>query len=166
MIELFQRTLRLSNSPTHDMRYSKKKQNSTAGSIRKVAGAFAVAGVLIYAVYNFGISDRSDTDASPDMTEEERVSTLAECLTASGARLYGAEWCSHCQAQKAAFGEAADLLNFVECADDSAEGGQAEACRDANITSYPTWVFGNGQRITGERSFWELARQSGCEWGG
>lgn len=191
------------------MHYSKKRQASGTGTLRKAAGGLIVAGVLVYAAANAGLLPfwGQEDGAVPASGEEGRVSAttgegvsptndggmpegdsasavlagesaprpseksspeaaLADCLTASGARLYGAEWCPHCQAQKAAFGDAVGLLNFIECADDSAPNGQSADCAAARINSYPTWVFGDGTRLTGERSMWELARKSGCEWGG
>ncbi|MEA3248995.1 MAG: hypothetical protein U9Q03_01405 [Patescibacteria group bacterium] len=204
------------------MRYSKKRKNDLTGKIRKCAGGFIVAGVVVYAVLNSGsfsddgpsdepetaafppvistesgediteeagdqvAEDDQDTEDDSSTTEKEAVATvpvtppaplpepvklspeakLADCLTASGARLYGAEWCHHCQTQKAAFGDAVGRVNYIECADKSAANGQATACRDARIASYPTWIFGDGSRVTGNRPMWELARNSGCEWEG
>jgi hypothetical protein len=41
---------------------------------------------------------------------------LAKRLSAAGARMYGAFWCSHCYEQKEAFGrEAVGSLPYVEC---------------------------------------------------
>jgi len=39
---------------------------------------------------------------------------------------------------------------------------QTQACKDANIQSYPTWVFPDGSRKSGEVSFQDLAKMSGC----
>jgi glutaredoxin len=91
---------------------------------------------------------------------------LADCLTASGAKVYGASWCPHCRRQKEAFGDAVDRLNYIECVDKTTATGQAVACTEAKITSLPTWIFGDGTRETGRRPLDYLAEKSGCEWDG
>lgn len=85
--------------------------------------------------------------------------SLAECLSAKGAVLYGASWCPHCRNQKALFGETADKLTYVEC--QAPQGGQTEECAKTGITAYPTWIIG-GRQYVGERSLEELAQLSGC----
>ena len=86
---------------------------------------------------------------------------LAQCITDSGAKFYGAFWCSHCQAQKRAFGKSADLLPYVECSTPDTQG-QQDICKEANVTSYPTWIFANGERVTGEVPLATLAERTGC----
>lgn len=89
---------------------------------------------------------------------------FAQCLTERGATFYGAYWCPHCQAQKKLFGSAADELNYVECAlPGGNSAGQTQVCKDANIQSYPTWEFADGERQTGEMSLSQLATKTGCE---
>ena len=89
------------------------------------------------------------------------LETLAKCLTENGAKFYGASWCSHCKNQKEMFGEAVQYLPYVECsAKDSKE--QLSVCKDNNITSYPTWVFADGSRESGEVSFQKLSEKTGC----
>ena len=70
--------------------------------------------------------------------------------------MYGTEWCPACRAQMEAFGDAADYLDYVACDDD------ARACEDEDIHSFPTWVFGDGSRLTGMVSFERLAGKTGC----
>lgn len=86
---------------------------------------------------------------------------LAQCITDSGAKFYGAFWCPHCQAQKAMFGKSAKLLPYIECSQPSGQG-QLEICANENIEGYPTWVFADGTRKTGEQSFENLALQTSC----
>ncbi|MFA5987413.1 MAG: hypothetical protein WC797_02050, partial [Candidatus Paceibacterota bacterium] len=71
-------------------------------------------------------------------------------------KMYGAVWCSHCQAQKKLFGSAFKLINYVECTTD------AQKCIDAKIESYPTWTFADGNRLVGEQSFESLAKAASC----
>ncbi|XP_057962911.1 thiol-disulfide oxidoreductase LTO1 [Malania oleifera] len=89
--------------------------------------------------------------------------SLAGHLRSIGAKMYGAFWCSHCLEQKQMFGrEAAKLLDYVECFPDGYTKGVkiAKACADARIEGFPTWVI-NGQALSGEQEFSELARASG-----
>uniref|UniRef100_A0A7N0TUW3 Vitamin K epoxide reductase domain-containing protein n=1 Tax=Kalanchoe fedtschenkoi TaxID=63787 RepID=A0A7N0TUW3_KALFE len=88
---------------------------------------------------------------------------LAKHLHSIGAKMYGAFWCSHCVEQKQMFGrEAAKLLDYVECFPDGYRTGIkiAKACSDVKIEGFPTWVI-NGQVLSGEQSFEELAQLSG-----
>lgn len=86
---------------------------------------------------------------------------LAEHLTESGAKLYGAYWCPYSAAQKNAFASAMNLVPYVEC---DAEGysAQPEDCQAAGIEVYPTWVIG-GDRYSGVQTLGKLARLSGFE---
>lgn len=86
---------------------------------------------------------------------------LAQCLTDAGAVFYGAFWCPHCQAQKRLFGDAADLLPYVECSTPDGEG-QLPICAEAEIKSYPTWVFADGTRLSGEVPLATLAEKTNC----
>jgi hypothetical protein len=86
---------------------------------------------------------------------------FAECIAQSGAKFYGAEWCSHCQAQMAAFGDAAGKLPYVECSVPNGQG-QSMECNIAGIKAYPTWKFKDGASQTGELEFAELADRTGC----
>lgn len=90
---------------------------------------------------------------------------LAVCLTEKGVKMYGAYWCVHCQAQKKAFGTSFSKINYIECALAGGEG-QTEICKQAKIESYPTWEFGNGERIMGEVSLEQLTSKAECLIGG
>lgn len=91
---------------------------------------------------------------------------LAACLTEKKVTFYGAFWCSHCQATKAAFGKSAKLLPYVECstATTDAQGhyGQLPVCNEKNIEGYPTWEFPDGTRLSGEIPPEQLAAKSEC----
>jgi glutaredoxin len=85
---------------------------------------------------------------------------LAQHLLASGAKFYGAYWCSHCQKQKSLFGaKAAASLPYIECAADG-ENSQRQLCKDKNIKMFPTWVIG-GQYFTGTKELKEIAALTG-----
>ncbi len=87
---------------------------------------------------------------------------LAQCLAGKGVKMYGAYWCSHCQAQKKAFGTSFKYIKYVECVLAGGQG-QTKECEEAGIKGYPTWVFGGGERLEGEVSIEQLAEKSGCE---
>ena len=86
---------------------------------------------------------------------------LAKCLKEKGATFYGAYWCPHCQATKRMFGSAAAELPYVECSTPDGKS-QLQVCKDKGITNYPTWVFADGERLTGEQTAAQLAQASGC----
>ena len=86
---------------------------------------------------------------------------LAQCITDSGAIFYGAFWCPHCQNQKTAFGDSAELLPYIECSLPSGQG-QTDECIAAGIQSYPTWEFADGARVNGEIKISSLAELTNC----
>lgn len=85
---------------------------------------------------------------------------LAQCLTKNNAKFYGAWWCSHCQAQKRAFGKSASYLPYIEC--QTQQSKQKQICIDAEIKGFPTWVFADGSRLTGEIPLETLASKTNC----
>ena len=89
---------------------------------------------------------------SSEMVENNN---LAQCLTEKGITMYGTEWCSHCQNQKATFGESFKYVNYVDCDKDRT------ACLAAGVEGYPTWVI-DGNNYPGEQSLNRLASLSGC----
>ena len=84
---------------------------------------------------------------------------LAQHLTATNAKMYGAYWCSHCENQKRQFGEAQKLIPYIEC-DANGVNPQTALCKQKGIKGFPTWEI-NGKMLSGERSLDELANESG-----
>jgi uncharacterized membrane protein/glutaredoxin len=84
---------------------------------------------------------------------------LAQHLTVTNAKMYGAYWCPHCIDQKNKFGEAKKLIPYVEC-DAKGENPQTALCQEKGIKGFPTWEI-NGKMLSGERSLDELADASG-----
>ncbi|MCA9477837.1 MAG: hypothetical protein KC535_01685 [Nanoarchaeota archaeon] len=80
---------------------------------------------------------------------------LAQCLTDSGAVMYGTEWCPHCKAQKEMFGTSFQYVTYVDC------DKYPQACTNAGIQGYPTWVI-DGANYPGTQSLYDLAKLSGC----
>lgn len=101
---------------------------------------------------------------TPINTASTVLDKFAQCLSDKGVRMYGADWCPHCQNQKKLFGSAFKFVNYIECADPINPRKQMQACTDADISGYPTWIFSDGQRIAGEVTFDRLAEKTGCEY--
>jgi len=101
-------------------------------------------------------SPTSGTSTAPFISSGYDITAFAQCLADKKVTMYGAVWCSHCQKQKALFGDAFKLVPYVECPDNPS------ACVAAGINGYPTWVFANGTKLEGEQSFQALSRQSSC----
>jgi thiol-disulfide isomerase/thioredoxin len=98
---------------------------------------------------------------TPGIQAPSKYDGLATCIKDSGTTFYGAFWCPHCQAQKALFGTAEKLLPYVECSTPDGSG-QTQVCKDAGVTGYPTWVFKDGSRLSGEVSLADLAQKTSC----
>jgi hypothetical protein len=88
--------------------------------------------------------------------------TFAKCLEDSGAKFYGAYWCSHCNNQKDMFGASAKKIPYIECSLPN-RAGQTSICAQAEINGYPTWEFPDGSRQSGSLSLNVLAERSGCD---
>jgi Zn ribbon nucleic-acid-binding protein len=86
--------------------------------------------------------------------------TFAQCITDSGAKFYGAFWCPHCQEQKAMFGRSANKIPYVECSQPDRK--QTQICIDNKIEGYPTWIFADGTRKSGNVSLTNLAEITSC----
>ncbi len=90
-----------------------------------------------------------------------KLDSLAQCIKDKGAVFYGAFWCPHCQAQKAAFGTSEKLLPYIECSTPDGNS-QLALCTSKGIKSYPTWVYADGSIETGEQTLAHLAEKTGC----
>ena len=97
----------------------------------------------------------------PPAVADATTTELAKCIGARGAKFYGAFWCPHCADQKEKFGDAMQFIDYIEC-DPQGENGQPELCMEADITSYPTWIFANGERLVGTQEVELLASKAGC----
>jgi len=97
----------------------------------------------------------SQSNAGPGEYDE-----FAQCLTDSGTTMYGSYRCPFCTDQKEDFGNSWKHVNYVEC--DLGTAGQAQLCVDQQIQAYPTWIFGDGERITGRQTLAALSDRSGC----
>ncbi len=96
--------------------------------------------------------------APPD---DARLKEIAQCLTDKGVKMYGAIWCSHCKQQKEAFGDAFELINYVEC-DANTNLETAKLCVENKIESVPTWDIPGQEFTSGFHDPEELATLAGC----
>ena len=70
--------------------------------------------------------------------------------------MYGAVWCSHCQKEKAGFGDSFKYINYVECPDN------IKLCTDKGVNGYPTWIDSAGKKYEGEQGVGGIAKITGC----
>lgn len=86
---------------------------------------------------------------------------FTQCLADEGVEYYGAFWCPNCQNQKKDFGDSGDILPYTEC-DPNGKDANPQACRQAGIESYPTWIFQDGTRLIGRQDLETLSEYSSC----
>ncbi len=119
-----------------------------------VALVFVIIVMVAFALSAKNLPSVSQAPAS------SKMNNFAQCLADKGAKFYGASWCSHCQSQKKLL-ENSKNMPYVECA--TADGkGQEQVCADAKIESYPTWIFADGSRQSGEVSLEILSQKTSC----
>lgn len=102
--------------------------------------------IVIGIIWLFSSNSKSDGSAR----------SLAKCLKDNGTKFYGASWCPHCNSQKKMFGDDAKYLPYIECTENKQE------CSDAKVTGYPTWIFADGKRQSGEIPLVQLKQMAGC----
>lgn len=88
--------------------------------------------------------------------EADPYQAFAECVTDEGMVFYGADWCGHCQHQKALFGDAFRSIRYVNCQENGA------MCQNRGVRSYPTWYHNNEPLTPGVQTFEMLEAQTGC----
>lgn len=128
---------------------------SGLGGRRLVGLSLLLAGAVV-----LGAALAPTSLASPPAPGERDFPTaLARHLTATGAVMYGAYWCPHCNDQKEMFGAAFQHISYVEC-DPKGQGANPRLCQEKGIRGYPTWELG-GRLYEGALPLEVLARLSG-----
>ena len=98
-------------------------------------------------------------------SEQGMYDGFATGLAESGAKMYGAWWCPHCNEQKQMFGKSWEIIKdegvYIECA--NADRSFNEVCKSQGIDSVPVWKFPDGSELRGRQSFYALAEKTGCE---
>lgn len=122
--------------------------------------------VLIFVLIAAKTFLQADTTENTEaISTAASVTALATCISASGAKFYGAFWCPHCKKQKALFGAAVSKLPYIECSTPD-EKSQTQVCINVGIKEYPTWEFASGVRVSGVQSLKTLAQKTNCPYPG
>ena len=69
--------------------------------------------------------------------ESGSLEDFAKCLADKKVTMYGAYWCTHCKADKDAFGDSFKYVPYVECTE------KVQECISAGVSGYPTWIIPN-----------------------
>ena len=118
--------------------------------------------IIVIVVLFVGVLALAVTKPAGTPNDPGRYDEFAQCIKDSGSTFFGAFWCPHCQSQKKMFGASQKFLPYVECSLPNGNG-QTQVCIDAEIETYPTWQFADGDRVVGELELEELAEKTGCE---
>ena len=94
---------------------------------------------------------------SPSPTDSGKYGAFAQCLASKNLTMYGAVWCSHCNAEKERFEGSFKYVPYVECTENP------NLCLEKEIKGYPTWIDGNGTKYVGEQGLEKLSEISDCE---
>lgn len=113
--------------------------------------------IIIYIVVIGGILVGGIFLLSKPKNADSNYDNFAQCLTDKKLTMYGAYWCSHCQAQKKLFGESFKNVSYVECT------ANPDLCTQKGINGYPTWIDASGQKYEGEQSLEKLSQISSCQ---
>lgn len=92
-------------------------------------------------------------------SEYSNLEEFAKCLTEKQFTMYGAEWCTHCKAEKDRFGDSFKFVSYIECPEN------INMCLAKGIEMYPTWIMESGsstQQFVGEQGLEKLSEISGC----
>ena len=135
---------------------TKEKNNKNGKQNIFVIVAVIVVLILVgaFMISRKNLPSLSQTPAS------SKMDVFAQCLKDKGAKFYGAFWCPHCQNQKKLLEESKNMP-YVECATPDGKG-QLQICTDNKIEGYPTWIFADGSRQSGEISLDILSQKTGC----
>lgn len=98
-------------------------------------------------------SQTAEGESAPDLA------AFAKALTQAGTKYFTAAWCPHCNAQKALFEDGANYLNVIEVTNPDRTLNDVGIAN--NITSFPTWEFPDGTRMTGQQTLATISERSG-----
>ncbi len=118
----------------------------------KVLLGIGIFALLIIVVLTISVTDFGSAGKYDD---------FAQCLTDSGAKIYGAYWCPYCIEQKNKFGKSWSKINYIECSLPE-RAGTTQPCISAGIQKYPTWEFSDGSRLEDVLSLKALSERTGC----
>lgn len=108
-------------------------------------------------------ADSGETDTTVLANEGEvavdtaYTTKLANCMSENDLTMYGTERCGHCKDQKELFSDAFANVQYIDCDADR------QACLDAGVRGFPTWVDADGNAYPGTQSLERLQAIAGCE---
>ncbi len=121
----------------------------------KNVGQLVFTGLLVSLITLTGTFGVYASQSKSIAVSQTYAGKLVQHLNATGAKMYGAYWCPHCNEQKEIFGNAAKQIPYIEC-DPKGEKSQTQLCIDKKVKSFPTWEI-NGTTYEGRRNLNELA---------
>ncbi len=108
--------------------------------------------VVIALVIMFLIYQNYNAPSEPNKNIDE----FAQCLTQKGVKMYGTDWCPHCQNMKELFGSSFQYIDYINC------DKNKDTCISEGIRGYPTWKTSDGSAYPGEKTFEQLGEISKC----
>ncbi len=103
--------------------------------------------IIVIGIVVLAVSTNNQTKKDNNPVKTAALQQVADALTTSGAKFFGASWCPHCAEQKSFFAKAVKSVPYIECSVGGAGTPQTQICIDNKIESYPTWEF-SGKRVT------------------
>lgn len=91
---------------------------------------------------------------------KNNTAAFATCLANAKLHMYGTEWCGHCKDQKAMFGDNFASVTYTDC------DKERQACIDAGVQGFPTWIDAAGNKYPGTQSLEKLGEVAGCSMDG
>ncbi|HAS80934.1 TPA: hypothetical protein DD445_03105 [Candidatus Nomurabacteria bacterium] len=111
---------------------------------------FLIIGLLVLGTVATVLLKKGDSPVST------KYDSFAQCLAEKNLTMYGAVWCSHCNAEKQRFEDSFKYVPYVECTE------TPDLCIEKGIEGYPTWIDGNGTKYVGEQGLEKLSEISSC----
>lgn len=135
-------------------RRKRQQERQTGPAPKKSVARKLLAGIAIVAAFGaaYYLGQRKKTS---------RLDAFAQCIAGKGSKMYGLYWCTHCAEQEAMFGSSFQYIPYVEC---GIKGAHQEdpKCLEAGVKNFPTWQFGDGERLEGPQSLQFLSEKTGC----
>ncbi|MFO0913889.1 MAG: Ig-like domain-containing protein [Pirellulales bacterium] len=136
--------------------------NQGAAIEYKPASGFSGTETFQYTITNSGgaTSVATVTMTVPSVaTGNMDLVAFAKALTAANVKLYGASWHANTILQKELFADGQTYLNYIEAANPDKTPNSVATSN--NITTYPTWIFNDGTRLTGVQTLAAIAQKAG-----
>lgn len=106
-----------------------------------------------------GAASLAEGELSPEGEAGDDLVAFAKALAATTTKFYGADWCRFCADQKRLFGDGGKYLPYIDVT--NPDRSPKQIATDNNITTYPTWVFPDGSRLTGLQTLATISQRSG-----